>query len=78
MLGKVFSEVKDKIQVVAADVSTEIGRRYAILLGVNPNEDTFKVRIRILKVDRHKSISSKYALNMPQDSLNQREIVRWV
>ena len=38
MLSKVFKEVKDKINVIAANVNTEIGRRYAILLGVNPNE----------------------------------------
>ena len=37
MLSKVFKEVKDKINVIAADVNTEIGRRYAILLGVDPN-----------------------------------------
>ena len=38
MLSKVFKEVKDKINVIAADVNTEIGRRYAILLGVDPNQ----------------------------------------
>lgn len=38
MLSKVFKEVKDKINVIAANVNTEIGRRYAILLGVDPNE----------------------------------------
>ena len=53
MLSKVFREVKDKIQVVAADISTEIGRRYAILLGVNPS--SVHPCIRILRVDRQLS-----------------------
>ena len=55
MLSKVFREVKDKIQVVAADVRTEIGRRYAILMGVNPNDSILKAKFRILKADKHKS-----------------------
>ena len=78
MLSKVFREVKDKIQVVAADVRTEIGRRYAILMGVNPNDSILKAKFRILKADKHKSQSSKFALNIPQERVTQRDIVEFV
>ncbi len=78
MLSKVFKEVKDKINVIAADVNTEIGRRYAILLGVNPNEIQLKAKFRILKVDRQKSQSGKYALNIPSERVTHKDIVEFV
>ena len=77
-LGEAYREVKDKIKVVAADITLAIGRRYAVLLGVDPNDKDFQPKFRILKVDRLKSHSSKYSLNIPSDRVSPPDLVRFV
>ena len=48
-----MNDVKDRMKVVAADINTAVGRRYAVLMGIRT--DKFEPKIRILRVEKHKS-----------------------
>jgi hypothetical protein len=52
LLEEVYEVIKDKIRVVAADLNTEVGRRYAILLGIDEGEISNLPQIRIIVPDR--------------------------
>jgi hypothetical protein len=62
ILNEAYRDIKDKIQVTAADVNTAVGRRYAILMGLDPNSEPFAPVFTILNVDRLKSQAHKYKL----------------
>ena len=57
-MQEVLKDIKDKMKVVAADINTAVGRRYAVLMGIRI--DSFSPQIRILRVEKHKSESFKF------------------
>jgi hypothetical protein len=73
-LEETLNDVKDRMKVVAADINTAVGRRYAVLLGIRT--DKFEPQIRILRVEKHKSESFKF--NFTFNEISKDNIKKFV
>lgn len=62
------------MRVVAADINTAVGKRYAVLMGIKI--EGFHPQIRILRIKKQKSQSFKY--NYTFYEINQDNIKRFV
>ncbi|TNV81175.1 hypothetical protein FGO68_gene16203 [Halteria grandinella] len=65
LVEQVYEVVKDKIKVVAVDLNSEIGRRYAIMLGINEYEKILP-QFRIIVPDKHNSNMRKYKIKITE------------
>lgn len=63
LVEKVYEVIRDKIKMVAVDLNSEIGRRYAIILGIDENE-RFLPQFRIIVPSKHDSNMRKYRLTV--------------
>jgi hypothetical protein len=62
------------MKVVAADVNTAVGKRYAVFMGIRT--DKFEPRIRILRIEKHKSESFKF--NFTFNGISKDNIKKFV
>ena len=62
------------MKVVAADVNTAVGKRYAVFMGIRT--DKFEPQIRILRIEKHKSESFKF--NFTFNEISKDNIKKFV